>query len=327
MRRQPRGCLLFYIFVFRMEFTFTTLGTSSASPNPHRQTAAHLLRVRGHNYLIDCGEGCQKSLQQQGCGFASIDNIFISHLHGDHLFGIFGLLSTMSMQGRTAPLYIYAPAGFQAIIDFFMDQFADGVKYEIIFTPLRMKGKEMIMENRIIEVYAFPLNHRVDTFGFMFCEKQPQRNVRKWMVEAYNLSLHEIALLKNGESVMREDGEELEVERFTYYPYHPRSFAYCCDTAPFDNLAGWVAGADMIYHDATYSEADSDKAEKYGHSTGVSAARLAVQAGAKQLVLGHFSARYPNAEVIAEEARTVFPGAVAARDGGSYSIPLDKISD
>lgn len=310
-----------------MEFTFTTLGTSSASPNPRRQTAAHLLRVRGHNYLIDCGEGCQRSLIQMGCDVGSIDNIFISHLHGDHLFGIFGLLSTMSLKGRTAPLYIYAPAGFQAVLDFFNAHFADGVKCEMILRPLEMKGKELIMENRSLKVYAFPLNHRVDAYGFMFCEQQPQRNVHKWMVEAYGLSLREIAQLKNGESVEREDGEILEVERFTYWPYQPRSFAYCCDTAPFAELAEWVSGADMIYHDATFTEADSAKAEKYFHSTGASAARLAVQAGAKQLVLGHFSARYPDAEVIADEARAIFPAAVAARDGESFSIPLDKISD
>ena len=317
----------FYIFVCSMEFSFTTLGTSSASPNPRRQTAAHLLKVRGHNYLIDCGEGCQRSLCLKGCDPGSIENIFISHLHGDHLFGIFGLLSTMSLKGRTAPLYIYAPADFRKVLDFFNENFADGVKFEIVFTPLEMKEKELIVENRTIRIYAFPLHHRTETFGFMFCEQQPGLNVRKWMVEAYQLSLREIALLKSGESVEREEGEVLEVEKFTYRPYAPRSFAYCCDTAPFAALAGWVAGADMIYHDATFSEADSDKAEKYFHSTGADAARLAVQAGARQLVLGHFSARYPDAELIAEEARAIFPESVAARDGESYSIPLCKVSD
>ena len=170
-----------------MEMSIITMGTASASANPHRHTSAHVVTVHNHRFLVDCGEGCQMSLQQCHVPFSWIDNILLSHLHGDHILGIFGLLSTMAMQGRTAPLYIYAPAGFQRILDFFYEQFADGVKYEIHFTPLEMKDKQQIIEMRPLRVYAFPLNHRVPTFGFLFEEKEPRRNVRKDLIEADNL--------------------------------------------------------------------------------------------------------------------------------------------
>ncbi|MCF0172143.1 MAG: ribonuclease Z [Bacteroidales bacterium] len=309
-----------------MEFSLTTLGTSSASPNPLRHTSCHVVTAREHHFLIDCGEGCQMQLQRASIPFSWIDNIFISHLHGDHLFGIFGLLSTMSMQGRTAPLYIYAPEGFAAILDFFMKQFADGVLFEIVFTPLGMKGKEVILDLRTVEVSAFPLNHRVPTFGFLFREKEPQRNVHKWRVEADDLTLAEIGALKNGQDVMRENGDVLEVGKYTYIPWQPRSLAYCCDTAPFDGLAGWIEGVDLLYHDATYADDKAEMAVKYYHSTGRMAAETALAARAGRLVLGHFSARYRNLDQLLEEARSVFPDTAVANDGQKYEIPLVKLS-
>lgn len=306
-----------------MEFSLITMGTASASANPVRHTSAHVVTVHNHRFLVDCGEGCQMSLQQCKVAFAWIDNILISHLHGDHLLGIFGLLSTMAMQGRTAPLYIYAPAGFQAILDFFYLQFADGVKYDINFVPLKMKEKEQIIEMRPLRVYAFPLNHRVPTFGFLFEEKTPALNVRKELIEADGLTITEIAAFKRGEDVKR-GRKKLKAADYTYLPYQPRKLAYCCDTAPFKKLTQWIAGADLIYHDSTYADDYEDHARKYCHSTSRMAAQTARDAGAGQLILGHFSARYKSLEPMLTQAREVFPETFLAEEQHKYSIPLKR---
>ena len=309
-----------------MEFSLITMGTASASANPVRHTSAHVVTVHNHRFLVDCGEGCQMSLQQCKVAFAWIDNILISHLHGDHLLGIFGLLSTMAMQGRTAPLYIYAPEGFQAILDFFYLQFDDGVKYDINFVPLKMKEKEQIIEMRPLRVYAFPLNHRVPTFGFLFEEKTPALNVRKDLIEAEGLSIAEIAAFKRGEDVKR-GRKKLKAADFTYRPYEPRKLAYCCDTAPFKKQPQWIAGADLIYHDSTYADDYEDHARKYCHSTSRMAAQTAAAAGAGQLILGHFSARYKDLEPMLEQAREVFPNTLLAEEQHKYVIPAHRQAD
>lgn len=296
-----------------------TMGTASASANPVRHTSAHVVTVHNHRFLVDCGEGCQMSLQQCKIAFAWIDNILISHLHGDHLLGIFGLLSTMAMQGRTAPLFIYAPEEFQRILNFFYIQFADGVKYDINFVPLKMKEKEQIIEMRQLRVYAFPLNHRVPTFGFLFEEKTPARNIRKELIARDNLTLTEIGALKRGEDVKR-GRKKLKVQDYTYIPYEPRSLAYCCDTAPFPQLPVWIKGVDLLYHDSTYADDYEDHARKYCHSTSRMAAQTAKDAGAKQLILGHFSARYRDLEPMLAQAREVFPDTILAEEQHKYEI-------
>ena len=307
-----------------MEFSLTTLGTASASANPYRHTSAHVVTIHNHHFLVDCGEGCQMSLQQCHIAFSWIDNIFLSHLHGDHIFGIFGLLSTMAMQGRTAPLYIYAPKGFARILSFFNEQFADGVKYEIHFTPLEMKSKEQIVDMRQLRVYAFPLNHRVPTFGFLFEEKEPALNIRKELIERDNLTLTEIGALKRGEDV-RRGRKKLKAADYTYVPYTPRKLAYCCDTAPFKDLAGWIQGADLIYHDSTYEDDYEDHAQKYCHSTSRMAAQDALDAGAKQLILGHFSSRYKDLQPMLAQARELFPETYLAEEQHKYVIPMVRL--
>ncbi len=307
-----------------MDFSLTILGTASASATPLRHTSCHLVRVHNHRFLVDCGEGCQTRLLQCGASFSGIDNIFLSHLHGDHIFGIFGLLSTMAMQGRTAPLYIYAPEGFSVILDFFNANFADGVKYEIVFTPLRMRTKEKILDKRQMEVYAFPLQHRVSAFGFLFQEKMPLRNIRKELIGPSGLTLTEIGCLKRGEDVLREGGAVLRAEDFTYLPYIPRKIAYCCDTAPFPALSGYVQGADLIYHDSTYSDEMASQALKYYHSTSRMAARTALDAGAGRLLLGHFSSRYRDLGEMLSQAREVFPETFLAEEFKTYKVPLRR---
>ncbi len=323
-----------------------TLGTASALPTANRYPSAHILTVRERLFLIDCGEGAQMQMRKAGVSIARIDNIFISHLHGDHLFGLFGLLSTLAMMGRTAPLYIYAPYRMEVILDFFKEQFGEGIKYDIVHKPIRCKEPELILDMKHLEVYTFPLQHRGETYGFLFKEKTPQRNVHKHLIEPYKLSLYEIARLKEGQDVRRivsepefkEDGNSdgsntserieyeqiLKSEEFTYLPYEPRAFAYCSDTAPFDELAEWVKGADLIYHEGTYGLELKEMAASTFHSTSSDAARCALKAGAKKLVIGHYSSRYKNIEPLVEQARAIFKESYPAKEGAIFDIPLCK---
>ena len=223
--------------------------------------------------MVDCGENVQVQLKRYKISKARLDNILISHLHGDHLFGIFGMLSTMALDGRTAPLYIYAPRDFASILHFFLGHFGEGVKYEIHHVPLTMKEPERIISLRNCEVWAFPLQHRIDCFGY------------------------QIRYLKTGQMA-----------------------AYCSDTAVFPEEAEWLRGTDLIYHEATFADEHVDLAHKMFHSTAREAAMVAAAAGAKKLVLGHFSSRYQDLGVLLSQAREVFPETWLAEEGKVFEV-------
>lgn len=313
-----------------MEFSLTTLGTASALPTANRYPSAHVLTVHGRLFLIDCGEGAQMQLRKAGIPFSKIDNIFISHLHGDHLFGIFGFLSTLAMGGRQVPFYIYAPQAFGKVLSFFMEQFGEGIKYEIIHRTVTCKEPTLIYDSKQVEVYAFPLVHRGETYGYLFKEKTPARNLHKYLIEPYNLSLYEIARLKEGSDIERildaETGTAclLTADEFTYMPYKPRSFAYCSDTAPFKRLYNWIKGVDLLYHEATYGIELRSLAKTTLHSTTHDAALCAKEAGAGKLLISHFSSRYKNPDSLLLEAREIFPESYLAKEGTKFDIPLLK---
>ena len=274
--------------------------------------------------MIDCGEGAQIQLRKAKVSFLNIEHICLSHIHGDHIFGIFGLLSTMGLLARKAPLNIFAPTGFAPILEFFKTQFGEGLLFDIHFIPLEMTSPEVVYENRTTELLAFPLNHRVETFGFIIREKMPQRNVRKDAISKYDLSLTDIGTLKRGEDVVREssDGKTLVIrnEDVTYYRYLPRSYAYCSDTAPFAELADWIRGVDLLYHEATFPEEMTEMAEKTFHSTTIQAATTAKDAGAKKLIVGHYSSRFPSVDFYLDQIKTIFPEAMLANDGDTIEI-------
>lgn len=312
-----------------MDFTLTVLGTASAKPIPGRNQSAQVLSVRGRSFLIDCGEGVQTRLQESRISILKIDSVFISHIHGDHVFGIFGLLSTMGMLSRMTPLTIYAPVSFGPILKFFLSYYGDGIAFEIRYIPMKMKSPEMIFHTKSLEVYAFPLNHGIETFGWLFREKEPAMNVKKWKIDEYALSLTEIGAVKRGEDVVRTaaDGSTvvLPFEELGYKPYNPRSFAYCSDTAPFPELPSWVKGVDLLYHEATYPADLSDEAAKRHHSTSVQAAECALEAGAKKLVIGHYSSRRYDQSLYLKECWSVFPETYAANDGDIFDVPLVRL--
>ena len=235
--------------------------------------SAHVFNLHGRLFLVDCGENAQVQLKRYKISKARLDNILISHLHGDHIFGIFGMLSTMALDGRTAPLYIYAPRDFASVLHFFLGHFGEGVKYEIHHIPLSMKEPERIIALRNCEVWAFPLQHRIDCFGYQI----------RW--------------LKTGQMA-----------------------AYCSDTAVFPEEAEWLKGTDLIYHEATFADEHVDLAHKMFHSTAREAATVAAAAGAKKLVLGHFSSRYQDLGVLLEQAREVFPETYLAEEGKVFEV-------
>lgn len=309
-----------------MDFTLKIMGTASAMPVIGRNQSAQVLSVHGRLFLIDCGEGVQKQLIANHVSIQKIDTICISHIHGDHVFGIFGLLSTMGLLGRTIPLYIYAPQSFGPILKFFLSYYGEGLNYEIKYTALDMKEPEAVFHTNAVDIFAFPLNHKIETFGFLFREKTPQRNVHKHLVMRYELSLTEIGTLKRGEDIIR-DGKVLSCDELTYMPYKPRSFAYVSDTAPFAELAGWVKGVDILYHEATYLKDNADLAEKRHHSTTHQAAQCALEAGVGKLVVAHYSSRERDTDKYLKECREIFPESYAASDRDVFDIPLDKVVD
>lgn len=316
------------------------MGTASAMPVVERYQSAHVLEIRERLFLIDCGEGVQRQLLKNRVSLAKLDSIFISHIHGDHLFGLFPLLSTLGLSCKNTPVVIYGPSNLAPFLNFFMSYYGKGIGIEISFHPLSLKEPEVIYETKSIEVLAFPLNHKIETYGYLFREKMPQLNVRKEAVERYNLTLSEIGAIKRGEDVLRPAGPDdgasfmngfvrhsgtdepllIRNDEVAYLPYVPRSYAYCSDTAPFPELSTWVKGVDLLYHEATYLEEMAEQAAARHHSTTLQAARCALEAGAGKLVIGHYSSRCRKAARYQEECRTIFPETYAAEDGDVFEI-------
>ena len=327
-----------------MNFTLNVLGTASALPTTERYPSAQVLDVHGRLFLIDCGEGTQMRMRKAGISFLKIEHICISHIHGDHIFGIFGLLSTMGMLGRSAGLSIYGPRAFGPVLKFFLSYFGEGVKFEIKFVPLEMKEPQLIYENKVMEVLAFPLKHRIDTFGFIFREKTPPLNVKKEAIARYGLTLGEIGALKRGEELVRPAGLDTEPsvangfvpcsgtdeplviknEEATYLPFYPRSYAYCSDTAPFPELSEWVKGVDLLYHEATFPSEMAEMAEQTFHSTTLQAAECASGAGVGRLLVGHYSSRFQDVSFYLDQIRSVFPNSDLAHDGDRIELELKR---
>ena len=313
-------------------------------PVPGKYQSAHALSVYGRFFLIDCGEGVQNQIIRYHVPLQKIEAIFLSHIHGDHVFGFFGLLSTMGMLGRTAPLQIVAPASFGPILKFYLSYYGEGLAFDIPFRPLKGSSPEVVLQTRSLEVTAFPLNHKIETYGYMFREKEPELNVDKAALERYGFTLSEIGRLKRGEDILRPAGPDegatfmngferhsgtdepllIKASEVTYRPFRPRSYAYVSDTAPFPELASYVRGVDLLYHEATYPAELADQAAARFHSTSLQAARCALDAGVRKLVIGHYSSRGYDPALYQQEARTIFPETYAAADGDLFDLPLEK---
>ncbi len=298
----------------------TILGSSSALPTSGRYPSAHVLNVHERLFLIDCGEGTQMQLRKCKIRFGKINHIFISHLHGDHVFGLYGLLSTFNLMGRTNPLHLYAPQNYREMLFSHLGDFDIHLNFEIEFTPLKGEDPVVILDEKYLTVTFFPLKHRIDSFGFLFREKPPDRNVIKEAITKYNIPVVRIPAIKKGEDFVTADGHLIKNEDLTTPPPKPLSYAYCSDTMYFSRLATFVKDVDLLYHEATFDKSLSDLALITGHSTTLDAAKVAAEANAKTLIIGHFSARYKDILPLVEEAKTVFPSTLPAIDGTSYDV-------
>jgi ribonuclease Z len=307
-----------------MRFEVTILGNSSASPTPTRHHSAHVLNVREQFYLVDCGEGTQSRLMRAGVSPQKINAVFISHIHGDHIYGLVPLISSLGLAGKKTPLKIFGPHELGRMIDFYQNDFGQSVDFEIQFTAVDTTKNLLIFENKSLEVWTIPLRHRVPATGYLFREKQGEANVRKELIAKYGLGIAQIVKAKRGEDVVLENGETIPVRELTYFANTPRSYAYCSDTMPSGKVAGIVDGVDLLYHEATFANAERHLAKETGHSTAVQAAKIAAKAGVGRLVIGHFSSRYKDLAPLEEEARQIFPATHLALEGQTFSIPLKK---
>jgi ribonuclease Z len=298
----------------------TILGSSSALPTSERYPSAHVLTAHERLFLIDCGEGTQMQLRKTRTRFAKINHIFISHLHGDHVFGLYGLLSSFSLMGRENPVHLYAPENYNRILRSHLKDFDINLSFEIKFVPLAGKDPVQILDDKYLTVTSFPLQHRVPAYGFLFREKISDRNIIKESIEKYQIPLVRIPAIKKGEDFITADGSVIKNEDITLAPRKQLSYAYCSDTKYFKRLASYVKDVTLLYHEATFDKTKDDLAEQTGHSTTVDAAKTALNANASSLVIGHFSARYRDIMPLVEEARTIFPKTYPAIDGKTFDV-------
>jgi len=299
---------------------FKVLGTGSATPMLGRYPSAFALHLESETFLIDCGEGTQWRMLEYGIKHSKINQIFISHLHGDHYLGLVGLLSTMNSLGRKHELHIFAPAGLKEIVSLQFKYQDTRLDYNLVIHEIFVETLTQIAENKVITISAFPLVHRVPTFGFIFKEKPKLRNIIKWKLPE-NTLLQYLHLLKQGEDVIGENGEILyRADEYTLPEAPAKTFAYCSDTAFSESLIPFIENADLLYHEATFLEDKIARAAETCHSTAIQAANIATMAGVKKLVIGHFSSRYKSIEPFIFEAATAYPNVVLAEGGLEVAV-------
>jgi len=308
-----------------MNFSVTVLGSSSALPTSSRFPTAHLLNVNERFFLIDCGEGTQIQLRKHKARFSKINHIFISHLHGDHYYGLFGLLSSFSLLGRKNSLHIYSHPDLKDILNFQFKYYPLEFETVFHFHPEEMCG--IIYEDKELIVKAFKLKHRIPSCGFVFAEKQKQRNLKKDMIQYYRLNIKDILSIKMGEDYVDEDGKMIPNKVLTFPAPMPRSYAFCSDTAFDPSIVEIIKNVDLIYHESTFAEDMKQRAYETGHSTARQAAGIAKLASAKKLLIGHFSARYKDLAIFETEARQIFENSHIVNEGETYFIEnkLEKL--
>lgn len=303
-----------------MSFQLTILGSSGAIPAYGRLPSAQYLVIHNRHFLIDCGEGTQFQLMRYQIPYHQIDRIFISHLHGDHYLGLIGLLSTMHLQSRTKDLHIYSQRGLDEILTLQLKHSKTVLKYKLHFHCVQPEKPNLLFEDDKLTVESIPLKHKLPTAGFLFREKQKQKKINKTKLPPGILLQHIIAL-KQGKDVNDEKGNLLyKNEDFTIPAYPPRSYAYCSDTLYQENLVEQIRQVDLLYHEATFMDQHEDKALANLHSTASQAAQLACMAQVKQLLLGHFSARYKLLDDLLKEAQEKFANVRLAQEGETIEL-------
>lgn len=304
----------------RQTFDLLILGSSSASPTSERNPSAQLLNIAERYFLIDCAEGTQVQLRKFKAKFQAIDHIFISHLHGDHFFGLPGLLSSMHLLGRKQEITIYCPPELKQIMDLINKISETTFNYQVNWKFTNDKGMNLIFEDSKVEVYSFPLKHRIYCTGFLFREKPLLRKINKFKLDQMEVSVSEILKLKKGMDAINEKGKAVKNSEVTLDPLPPRSYAYCSDTIFNLKTCDYIKEVDLLYHESTFLEEHAVRAKKTFHSTAKQAAEIALKANVKKLLLGHFSVRYGQLENFIKEAEPVFNNCDLALDGKKIEI-------
>ncbi len=303
-----------------MTFEVTILGSSSATPIFNRNPSAQLLNVNEHFYLIDCGEGTQLQLLRYGLKAQRINHIFISHLHGDHYLGLIGLLSSLHLNGRTKAMHLFAPAALLEIIEVQFKYSETELRYPLIFHPTNAEKSQQIFENSDLKVETIILNHRIPCTGFKFVQKKRLRKAIKEKIEEFNIPANAIPNLKRGLDYTDAQGKVFKAADLTREAEEPRSYAYCSDTICSWNYLENIMGVDTLYHEATFMNDMLERASETFHTTALQAGEIAKKAGAKQLIIGHFSARYRDLIPLLEESRTLFTNTQLAIEGQTFSL-------
>ena len=300
--------------------TITILGCGSAMPTRKNFPSSQLLEIRDKQYLIDCGEGTQIRMGQMGVKTNRLGHIFISHLHGDHCFGLMGLISTFGMLNRTAELHIHAQPDLEKIMQPQLHYFCADLPFKVIFHNINPRKNELIFEDRSIQVFSIPLKHRVPCCGFLFEEKPRDRHIIREMIDFYKIPTWRIPKIKQGEDFETEEGEIIPNSQLTKAGNPPKRFAYCSDTAYSEKIIPIIKDVDCLYHEATFMEDEQIRSRQTEHSTARQAGTIASKANVKKLIIGHYSARYMNQNELLNEAKAVFENTVLGEDMTVYEI-------
>lgn len=303
-----------------MTFSVTVLGTSSALPTLTRHPSAQLVNHHHHYLLLDCGEGTQMQLQRYGLKRSKIEHIFISHLHGDHFFGLPGLLTSLNLLGHKKPLHLYGPPALYTILEVLFGDSLSLLQLTIHFHPIDATAASLLLDNEALTVHAIPLQHRIACTGFIIEEKIATRPYLPEMGKKYGVPVAAIADIKRGNDFVQPNGTVIPHTLLTGSPPPPRKYVYFSDTAPIDKWDLYIAGANLLYHEATFMEIHKARAIQTHHSTAAQAASVAKRTAAHQLMIGHYSAKYNDLQPLLKEAQAVFPNTVLAEEGCTYTI-------
>lgn len=301
-------------------FDLNILGCGSALPTTRHNASSQVINLRDKLYMIDCGEGTQLQMRKMKIKFSRLNHIFISHLHGDHSLGLPGLVSTLGMLGRMGDLFIYGPAEVGEYVQVIEKLFCQGSPFQMKFQAVDTNNYNLVMEDRSVSIYSLPMKHRVPCCGYLFVEKERSPHIIREMIDFYKIPISKIELIKQGADFVTEEGEVIPNKILTRPAEPAKRYAYCSDTAFFPKIVPYIEGVDLLYHEATFLEADSARAYETFHSTTKQAASIARDAQVKKLLIGHYSARYIDLLPLEKEARSIFHNTLLANEGMVLSL-------
>lgn len=302
------------------KFELHILGCGSALPTTRHFPTSQIVNVRDKLFMIDCGEGAQLQFRKSHLKFSRLNHIFISHLHGDHCFGLLGLISTLNLLGRTAELHIHSPKGLETLLTPMLDFFYRQMTYKILFHEFDTKEPMQIYEDRSLTVTTIPLRHRMPCCGFLFAEKRRPNHIIREMVDFYQVPVYELNRIKNGADYVTPEGKTVSNNLLTRPSAPSRSYAYCSDTIYLPSIVEQIKGVDLLFHEATFANEDAPRAKETFHTTAAQAAEIARKAEVKKLLIGHFSARYEDENILLQEASAIFPDTQLAKETLCVSV-------